>query len=44
VLADAEMPAGQLRTTEPGTCGPGACCDTAPVVESGACCDQPVSA
>jgi predicted enzyme related to lactoylglutathione lyase len=41
VLADAEMPAGQLRSVEPGTCGPGACCDTAPVSAS-ACCEQPV--
>jgi predicted enzyme related to lactoylglutathione lyase len=41
VLADAEMPAGQLRTVEPGTCGPGACCDTALAGEA-ACCDQPV--
>ncbi len=30
MLADAEMPAGQLRATEPGTCGPGACCDATP--------------
>jgi catechol 2,3-dioxygenase-like lactoylglutathione lyase family enzyme len=44
VLADAEMPAGQLRTTDPGTCGPGACCDAGPVVEGAACCDQPVDA
>ena len=32
VLADAEMPAGQLRTVDPGTagsCGPGACGTTA---------------
>ena len=26
VLADAETPAGQLRTAEPDTCSPGACC------------------
>jgi catechol 2,3-dioxygenase-like lactoylglutathione lyase family enzyme len=42
VLADAEMPAGQLRTAEPDTdtCGPGACCSATPT----ACCDQPVGA
>ena len=44
VLADAEMPAGQLRSAEPGTCGPGACCTTAPAAEAVACCDQPVTA
>ena len=37
VLADAEMPAGQLRAAEPG-----ACCDATPAAE--ACCDQPVVA
>ena len=42
VLADAEMPGGELRTTEPGTCGPGACCDESQAVEVAACCDQPV--
>jgi hypothetical protein len=42
VLADAEMPAGQLRTTEPDTCGPGACCGSEPVTQAVACCDQPV--
>ena len=41
VLADAEMPAGQLRTVEPDTCGPGTCCDTGVAVEAAACCDQP---
>ena len=30
VVADAEMPAGQLRTAEPGACGPGACCSATP--------------
>ena len=44
VLADAEMPDGQLRATEPGSCGPGACCDTTPAVDAAACCDQPVGA
>jgi catechol 2,3-dioxygenase-like lactoylglutathione lyase family enzyme len=44
VLADAEMPHDQLRATEPGSCGPGACCDTSPAVEAAACCDQPVGA
>ena len=44
VLADAEMPAGQLRTTDQGTCGPGACCDSTPTVEAAACCDQPLGA
>jgi hypothetical protein len=42
VLADVEMPAGQLRSTEPGTCGPGACCEATPAAEAVACCDQPV--
>jgi catechol 2,3-dioxygenase-like lactoylglutathione lyase family enzyme len=42
VLADAETPAGQLRTAEPETCGPGACCSATPAVEEVACCDQPV--
>ncbi len=44
VLADAEMPAGQLRTTDPGSCGPGACCDATPAAQAAACCDQPVGA
>jgi len=44
ILADAEMPAGQLRSTEPGSCGPGACCTTVPTVEAAACCEQPVGA
>jgi catechol 2,3-dioxygenase-like lactoylglutathione lyase family enzyme len=43
VLADVDTPPGQLRTTsEPGTCGPGACCDSTPAVAAAACCDQPV--
>ena len=42
VLADAEMPAGQLRATEAGTCGPGACCEATPGGQATACCDQPV--
>ena len=45
VLADAEMAGeddlGRLRTSEAGTCGPGACCST-PTVEP-ACCDQPAA-
>jgi catechol 2,3-dioxygenase-like lactoylglutathione lyase family enzyme len=41
VLADADMPPGQLRIVEPGTCGPGACCDTHAAGQA-ACCDQPV--
>jgi catechol 2,3-dioxygenase-like lactoylglutathione lyase family enzyme len=44
VLADAEMPAGQLRAVEPDTCGPGACCAATPAVEAAACCGEPVSA
>jgi len=44
VLADAEMPAGQLRAAEPGTCGPGACCEATPATQAIACCDQPVGA
>ena len=43
VLADAEMPAGQLRTTAPGACGPGACCDASPAAQAAACCDQPAN-
>ena len=27
VLADAEMPVAELRSSDPGGCGPGACCD-----------------
>jgi catechol 2,3-dioxygenase-like lactoylglutathione lyase family enzyme len=44
VLADAEMLAGQLRTTEPTTCGPGACCDESSAVPASSCCDGPVGA
>ena len=44
VLTDAETDPGSLRGTDPGSCGPGACCSsTAGAVES-ACCDQPVGA
>lgn len=43
VLADAEMPAGKLRTTDPSSCGPGACCSATPAAVESACCDQPVS-
>jgi len=42
VLADAEMPAGQLRTADPSSCGPGACCSATPAAADSACCDQPV--
>ena len=41
VLADAEMPAGQLRVTDTGSCGPGACCDAPPAAATLACCDAP---
>ena len=44
VLADAEMPAGQLRQGDPETCGPGACCAASPAAEASACCDTPVGA
>lgn len=44
VLADADTPAGQLRTTDTASCGPGACGDTTPSVPEAACCDQPVGA
>jgi catechol 2,3-dioxygenase-like lactoylglutathione lyase family enzyme len=44
VLADVEMPAGQLRTTEPGSCGPAACCDATAAAGAPACCDEPVGA
>jgi catechol 2,3-dioxygenase-like lactoylglutathione lyase family enzyme len=44
VLADAETPAGQLRAVDPGSCGPGACCASAPAPAEAACCDQPVGA
>lgn len=43
VLADAEMPAGQLRADSP-SCGPGACCDSTPAAVASACCDAPVGA
>jgi catechol 2,3-dioxygenase-like lactoylglutathione lyase family enzyme len=42
VLADAEMPAGQLGGVDPGSCGPGACCSATPAASESACCDQPV--
>jgi len=44
VLADVEMPAGQLRVADAGTCGPGACCTASPAAEASACCDAPVGA
>jgi len=44
VLADVEMPPGQLRAIEPGTCGPGACCDSSAALEAVPCCDQTVGA
>jgi catechol 2,3-dioxygenase-like lactoylglutathione lyase family enzyme len=40
VLADAEMRAGQLRTTNPELCGPGTCCE-AGLLEAQSCCDEP---
>jgi catechol 2,3-dioxygenase-like lactoylglutathione lyase family enzyme len=43
VLADVEMPAGQLRTADPGGCGPGACCTATAGAEASACCDAPVA-
>lgn len=42
VLADADTPAGQLRTTDTVSCGPGACCETTPTGPLSDCCDQPV--
>jgi catechol 2,3-dioxygenase-like lactoylglutathione lyase family enzyme len=43
VLADVDTPAGVLRpTSDPGACGPGACCDSTPLRAAAACCDQPV--
>jgi catechol 2,3-dioxygenase-like lactoylglutathione lyase family enzyme len=44
VLADVEMPAGQLRQADPETGRPGACCAAIPTVEASACCDAPVGA
>jgi catechol 2,3-dioxygenase-like lactoylglutathione lyase family enzyme len=41
VLADAEMPDGQLRAAEPDAAA-GACCAAGPAAEALACCDQPV--
>jgi len=41
VLADAEMPAGQLRATDAVSCGPGACCDATPAAAASGCCDTP---
>ena len=43
VLADAETDPGHLRGTEPGTCGPGACCSASPAAADAACCDQPIA-
>lgn len=42
VLADSDTPAGRLRTTDAASCGPGACCDTAPAGPLSDCCAQPV--
>jgi catechol 2,3-dioxygenase-like lactoylglutathione lyase family enzyme len=47
VLADAEMPPGQLRlgepdACEPDACEPDACCTASPAAEASACCDTPV--
>jgi len=44
VLADVEMPAGQLRAVEAGSCGAGACCDAPAVTEAAPCCEQTVGA
>jgi len=44
VLADVEMPAGQLRAVESGSCGAGACCDAPAVMEAAPCCSQTVGA
>jgi len=44
VLADVEMPEGQLRAVDPGTCGAGVCCDTVPAVGAVPCCGQTVGA
>ena len=44
VLADADTPAGQLRTTDAAGCGPGACSDPSQPVALSGCCDQPVGA
>jgi catechol 2,3-dioxygenase-like lactoylglutathione lyase family enzyme len=44
VLADAEMPAGQLRSAETSTGGPGACCDETSSVQAASCCDAPARA
>jgi catechol 2,3-dioxygenase-like lactoylglutathione lyase family enzyme len=44
VLADAETPAGQLRTTDRSACGPGACCSSTPAAVESACCDIPLDA
>ena len=44
VLADAEMPAGQLRTTAPDSGSAGACCGPTPADAAVTCCDQPVGA
>jgi len=42
VLADAEMPAGQLRGPGPDAAGSTACCGATPAAEA-ACCAQPVA-
>jgi catechol 2,3-dioxygenase-like lactoylglutathione lyase family enzyme len=42
VLADAEHDPGQLRSSQPGSCGPGECCSATPAAAASACCDQPV--
>ena len=43
VLADAEMPDGQLRTVNPENSAVG-CCDASPATPASTCCDQPVGA
>ncbi len=43
VLADAEMPVGQLRMMDAASCGPAACCSSTPAAVDSACCDTPLS-
>ncbi|MGH9077837.1 MAG: ArsI/CadI family heavy metal resistance metalloenzyme [Acidimicrobiales bacterium] len=42
VLADAEGGPGQLRSAEPGTCGPGQCGSATPAEATTHGCDQPL--
>jgi catechol 2,3-dioxygenase-like lactoylglutathione lyase family enzyme len=43
VLADAEGDPGQLRSSDPGSCGPGECCSATAATGQTVCCDQPVA-